>query len=82
VLITAAQFQGDVVLRVFRPRAKSINKGKKQVIVRSDKAKPKTEGVKVSNRKGRPQVVFVAVTPSPRQVAEHMRYRLEVSPTR
>jgi hypothetical protein len=82
VLITAAQFQGDVVLRVFRPGAKSITKGKKQVIVRSDKAKPKTEGVKVSNRKGRPQVVFVAVTPSPRQVAEHMRYRLAVSPTR
>jgi hypothetical protein len=82
VLITAAQFQGDVVLRVLRPGAMSINKGKKQVIVRSDKASPRTEGVKVSNRKRRPQVVFVAVTRSPRQVAEYMRYRLGVSPSR
>ena len=79
VLITAAQFQGDVVLRVFRPGAKSIGKGKNQVLVRSDRVAPRTEGVKVSNRKGRAQTVYVAVTPSKRQTGEYMRYRLTAS---
>jgi hypothetical protein len=79
VLITAAQFQGDVVLRVLRPTTRTIRKTRKQVLVKSDQARPKTEGVKVSNRKGRAQVVYVALTPSPRQASEHMRYRLSVS---
>ncbi len=78
VLITAAQFQGDVKLRVFRPKAKTITKGKGQIIVRSDQVRPKTEGVRVKNTKRRTQLVYVAITPSPRQAGEYMRYKLEV----
>ena len=36
VLITAAQYQGDVKLRVFQPKADTIKKSRRQIIVRSD----------------------------------------------
>jgi len=79
VLITAAQFQGDVALKVFRPAAKTILKGRGQVIVASDKARPATEGVLVKNSKRRPQEVYVAVTVSPRWTDEYVRYRLSAA---
>jgi hypothetical protein len=79
LLITAAQFQGDVVLRAFRPTAKTILSGRKQTLVRTDKSRPATEGVRVLNRKAKAQTVYVAVTPSARQADEYMRYRLSVS---
>jgi hypothetical protein len=79
VLITAAQFQGDVALRVLRPSARTIHKGGQQVIVRSDKPRPATEGVLVKNSRRRPQEVYVAVTVSPRWTEEHLRYRLSVA---
>jgi hypothetical protein len=76
VLITTRQLQGDVALKVFRPTAKTIRRGGGQLIVRSDKARPATEGVLVRNAKRRPQVVYVAVTVSPRWTDEYVRYRL------
>lgn len=79
VLITAAQYQGDVKLKVFGPKAKTISKAKRQVIVRSDKPRPKTEGVIVTNRKRRTQLVYVALKTSPRWSGEYSRYRLEVA---
>lgn len=79
VLITAAQFQGDIKLRVFRPRAKTITKGRAQVIVRSDRRRPRTEGVRVRNNQRRAQIVYVAITPSARQSGEYMHYRLSVA---
>jgi hypothetical protein len=79
VLITTAQFEGDVALKVFRPGAKTILKGGGQVIVRSDKARPATEGVLVRNSKRRPQTVYVSVTVSPRWSDEYVRYRLAVA---
>jgi len=77
VLITAAQYQGDVKLSVFRPEAETIRKSRRQLIVRSDKPRPKTEGVIVRNSKRRPQLVYVAVTVSKRWLGEYSRYRLE-----
>lgn len=79
VLITTAQYQGDIALKVFRPSAKTILKGGRQVIVRSDKPRPDTEGVLVRNTKRKPQEVYVAVTVSPRWSDEYLRYSLAVS---
>jgi hypothetical protein len=79
VLITTAQFQGDVAVKVFRPAAKTILKNSGQVIVRSDKARPATEGLLVKNTKRRPQTVYVSVTVSPRWNDEYARYRLAVA---
>jgi len=79
VLITAAQYQGDISLKVFRPAARTIFKGGGKVIVRSDKPRPATEGVLVRNSKRRPQEVYVAVTASPRWTEEYLRYRLAVA---
>ncbi len=78
VLITAAQYQGDVKLRVFSPRTETISKPKGQLIVRSDKASPNTEGVLVRNSKRRTQLVYVAVTASKRWTGEYSRYKLKV----
>ncbi len=78
MLITAAQYQGDVKLRVFRPKATTIMKSKGQQIVRSDKPRPETEGVLVRNSKRRPQLVYVAVTTSKRWSGEYSRYKLTV----
>jgi hypothetical protein len=80
VLITAAQYQGDVKLKVFRPKADTIRRSRRQLIVRSDKSRPKTEGVVVRNSKRKPQLVYVALTTSKRWLGEYSRYRLEVRP--
>lgn len=78
VLITAAQYQGDIKLQVFKPKVKSIFKPRKNLIVKSDRPQTKTEGVRVANLKRKPQFVYVAVTPSRRMVTDQYRYRLSV----
>ncbi|MGK2931343.1 MAG: S8 family peptidase [Solirubrobacterales bacterium] len=79
VLITGAQYQGDIKLAVYKPKVKSILKpGKKSLIVKSDRPRTKTEGVRVQNLKRKAQVIYVAVTPSPRKVTDNYRYRLGV----
>jgi hypothetical protein len=78
VLITAAQYQGDVKLKVFRPRADTIRKARRHLIVRSDKARPKTEGVIVRNSGRKSRLVYVALTTSKRWSGEYSRYKLEV----
>ena len=80
VLITAAQFQGDVKLRVLSPGAATIDEPKGRLIVRSDKPRPQTEGVLVRNSKRRTQRVYVAVTVSKRWSGEYSRYKLKVKP--
>ncbi|MBK5232712.1 MAG: S8 family serine peptidase [Thermoleophilia bacterium] len=78
VLITGAQYQGDIKLEVFKPKVKSILKPGKNLIVKSDRPRTKTEGVRVQNLKRKAQIVYVAVTPSPHKVTENYRYRLSV----
>ncbi|MGA7435742.1 MAG: S8 family serine peptidase [Solirubrobacterales bacterium] len=78
VLITGAQYQGDIRLDVLKSKAKSISKPGKNLIVRSDRPRTKTEGVRVTNRKAKPQTVYVAITPSPRTYVEYSQYRLSV----
>lgn len=79
LLITAAQYQGDVALKVFRPGAKTILKGGGQIVIRSDKPRPATEGVLVRNSKSRPQVLYVAITISPRWSEQYTSYSLGIS---
>lgn len=82
VLITAAQFQGDVRLDVLKPSAKTIYSSRKKRIVRSDRHAPKTEGVKVKNLKKKTRTIYVAITPSARQTDQYSFYRLSVKPIR
>jgi hypothetical protein len=76
VLMTTAQYQGDVKLEVFKPKVKSIFKPGKNLVVRSDRPKTKTEGVRVENLKRKAQIIYVAVTPSSRALNDNFRYRL------
>ena len=78
VLITVAQYQGDVKLQVFKPKVKSILKPGKNLIVKSDRPRTKTEGVRVQNLKRKAQIIYVAVTPSARMITQNYRYRLSV----
>ena len=78
VLITAAQYQGDVKLEVFRPKVKSIFKPRNNLIVRSDRPRTKTEGVRIQNLKRKTQFIYVAVTPSVRKPVDNYRYKLTV----
>ncbi len=78
VLITGAQYQGDIRLQVFKPKVKTILKPRRSLIVKSDRPRTKTEGVRVQNLKRKAQVVYVAVTPSVRMATETYRYRLSV----
>jgi|GEM_PF-653105 len=78
VLITGAQYQGDIELRVLKSKAKSIIKPGRNLIVKSDRPRTKTEGVRVTNLKPKPQTIYVAVTPSTRTYLEYSRYHLSV----
>lgn len=77
--ITAAQFQGDIRLSVLKPGAKTIVDPGKRVIVASDRAYPKTEGVKIRNLKSKPRLIYVAVEAGPRQKPQYGRYKLTVA---
>ncbi|MGK2956144.1 MAG: S8 family peptidase [Solirubrobacterales bacterium] len=79
VLITTAQYQGDIKVEVYKPKVKSISKPGKNLIVRSDQPKTKTEGVRVKNLKGKAQAIYVAITPGKRSANENFRYRLTVA---
>lgn len=78
VLITGAQYQGDIKLKVFKPKVKSIFRSRRRLIVKSDRRRTKTEGVRVRNLKRKPQVIYVAVIPSPRKATLDYRYKLSV----
>jgi hypothetical protein len=79
LLITAAQYQGDIRLSVLKPSAKSIVTPGKKVIVASDRRRPKTEGVKVRNLKHKPRLIYVAAEAGPRQTSQYGRYKLTVA---
>ena len=82
ILITAAQFEGDVRLDVLKPSAKTIVNPGKKLIVRSDRPAPKTEGVRVKNLKKKAQTIYVSVTTSPRYSYQYDFYRLSVRPSK
>jgi Subtilase family len=79
LLITAAQYQGDVALSVLKPGADSIVDPGKKEIVSSDRVRPKTEGVKVRNLKRKSRLIYVAVEIGSRQKSQYSRYRLTVA---
>ncbi|MCB0828282.1 MAG: S8 family serine peptidase, partial [Solirubrobacterales bacterium] len=77
--ITAAQYQGDVTLSVLKPGATTIAHPGNQTIVASDRAFPKTEGLKIRNLKSKPRLIYVVVEIGPRQKPQYGRYKLTVS---
>ena len=52
------------------------------LIVRSDRPAPKTEGVRIKNLKKKPQTIYVAITPSAKQTDQYSFYRLSVKPSK
>lgn len=79
IVVNVNQVEGDVVLSAFRPRTRTIFRPGKNLIVRSNRPYPKTEGILVRNRRKKPQLVWLAVTPSPGQTGNDMGYRLTVA---
>lgn len=79
ITANVAQLEGDIVLSALKPKATTIVKPGKNLIVRSNRPFPKTEGILVRNLKKKPQTVFLAVTPSPTQMAEYSQYRITVA---
>lgn len=78
IFVTVGQLEGDTVLSALKPKAKSINKPGKNLIVRSNRPYPRTEGIVVTNRKKQAQSIWLAVTPSSTQTGNDARYRIKV----
>lgn len=79
MMISLVQREGDVVLSAFKPKTRTITKKvRRNLIVRSDRAYPKTEGVVIRNRKRKHQAIWLAVTPSKRQAENDAAYRLRL----
>ncbi|HNN18543.1 MAG TPA: S8 family serine peptidase [Solirubrobacterales bacterium] len=79
IIANVTQLEGDIVLTAFKPKTRSIYKPGKNVIVRSNRAYPKTEGILVRNLKKRPQMIWLAITPSTSQTGNDSTYRLKVA---
>jgi hypothetical protein len=79
IIVNVTQLEGDVVLTALKPRARSIFKRRKNVIVRSDRPYPKTEGILVKNLRKRPQAIWIALTPSRAQTGDAAAYKLKVA---
>jgi len=82
ILVTVAQLEGDVRLTALKPSARSLDATKGKVIVKTDKAYPRTEGIKVRNLRRKPGDIWLVVTPGPRQNTDSSAYRLTIRRTR
>jgi hypothetical protein len=78
IFVNVSQLEGDVVLSALKPKAKTISGPRSNLIVRSDRPYPKTEGILVRNLKKKPQSIWLAITPSPNQAGNDSRYRIKV----
>ena len=79
IVVNVTQLEGDVVLTALKPKARKISKPGKNLIVRSNRPYPKTEGIVVRNLKKRPQSVWLALTPSRRQTGNDAAYTIKVA---
>jgi hypothetical protein len=78
IFVNVSQLEGDVVLSALKPKARTIYGPRSNLIVRSDRSYPKTEGILVRNLKKKPQAIWLAITPSPNQAGNDSRYRIKV----
>ncbi|MCB0829425.1 MAG: S8 family serine peptidase [Solirubrobacterales bacterium] len=78
ITVNVTQLEGDVVLSALKPKAKKITRPGKNLIVRSNRPYPKTEGIVVRNLKKKPQAIWLALTPSKRQSGNDAAYRLKL----
>lgn len=79
IVVNVTQLEGDVVLTALKPKARKISKPGKNLIVRSNRPYPKTEGIVVRNLKKRPQSIWLALTPSRRQTGNDAAYTIKVA---
>ena len=79
ITVNVAQMEGDVSLAAMKPKARSILRPRKNLIVRSNRRFPKTEGILIRNLKKKPQKVWVVLTPSPATSEQYQRYRITVT---
>ncbi len=78
IVVNVNQLEGDVVVSALKPKATTIVKPGRNLIVRSNRPYPKTEGILVRNLKKRAQNVWLAITPSGTQAGNDSRYRIKV----
>ncbi len=78
IIVNVGQLEGDVVLLALKPKARTIAKPGRNLIVRSNRPYPKTEGIVVRNLKKRAQTIWLAITPSGTQSGNDSRYRIKV----
>jgi len=78
IVVNVSQLEGDITLSALKPKAKSIYNPGKNLIVKSNRPYPKTEGIVVRNLKKKPQAIWLAVTPSPAQSGNDSTYRIKV----
>ncbi|MCB0870481.1 MAG: S8 family serine peptidase [Solirubrobacterales bacterium] len=78
IVVNVSQLEGNVVVSALKPGARTIAKPGKNLIVRSNRPYPKTEGIVVRNLKKRAQTIWLAITPSGNQTGNDSRYRIKV----
>ena len=78
IVVNVAQLEGNIVLSALKPKAKRIARPRRNLIVRSNRPYPKTEGIVVRNLKKRRQAIWLAITPSPNQSGNDARYRIKI----
>jgi len=78
IVVNVSQLEGDVVLSALKPRAKTIAGPRRNLIVRSNRPYPKTEGILIRNLRKKPQSIWLAITPSPTQAGNDSKYRIKV----
>jgi hypothetical protein len=78
IVVNVNQLEGDITLSAYKPKAKSIVKPGKNLIVRSNRPYPKTEGIVVRNLKRKNQTIWLSIAPSPNQTGNDASYRIKV----
>lgn len=78
IVVNVNQLEGDITLSAYKPKTKSIAKPGKNLIVRSNRPYPKTEGIVVRNLKNMNQTIWLSIAPSSTQTGNDSTYRIKV----
>ncbi|MCC6754916.1 MAG: S8 family serine peptidase [Solirubrobacterales bacterium] len=78
IVVHVAQYEGDVTLSALRPGAKTISKPGRNLIVRSNRPYPKTEGIVIRNTKKKAQSIWLSIAPASTQMGDSSAYRIKV----
>ena len=79
IVVNVNQLEGDISLSAYKPKTKSIFKPGKNLIVRSNRPYPKTEGIVVRNLKKKPDHLAVD-RPKPHPDGQQLLLQNQSSP--